>query len=61
MEAVLEIGYFGRKEAIEAMMKEGVVEKLVQLQRLEVGDDDLGIRVGGKGERLRQWEKMKEL
>ncbi|RDX91951.1 hypothetical protein CR513_25983, partial [Mucuna pruriens] len=34
-ECVLEIGYFGRKEAVEAMMKEGLVEKLVELQRSE--------------------------
>jgi hypothetical protein len=36
MECVLEIGYFGRKEAVEGMLKEGVVEKFVELQRLEV-------------------------
>ncbi|KAG4930110.1 hypothetical protein AAZX31_17G106100 [Glycine max] len=35
----LEIGYFGRKEAVEAMMKEGLVEKLVELQRSEKGGD----------------------
>ncbi|XP_004508443.1 uncharacterized protein [Cicer arietinum] len=38
MECVLEIGYFGRKEAVEGMLKEGVVEKLVELQRLEVSE-----------------------
>ncbi|GAB2216143.1 hypothetical protein Droror1_Dr00023911 [Drosera rotundifolia] len=37
MECVFEIGYFGRKEAIEAMMGEGLVEKLVELQRGELG------------------------
>ncbi|KAL1335122.1 hypothetical protein HN51_064060 [Arachis hypogaea] len=39
MECVLEIGYFGRKEAVEAMLKEGLVEKLVELQRSELGGD----------------------
>lgn len=35
MECVLEIGYFGRKEAIDAMLGEGLVKKLVDLQRTE--------------------------
>ncbi|WVZ10824.1 hypothetical protein V8G54_015354 [Vigna mungo] len=39
LECVLEIGYFGRKEAVEAMVKEGLVEKLVELQRSENGGD----------------------
>ena len=39
MDCVLEIGYFGRKEAVEAMLKEGLVEKLVELQRSEKGGD----------------------
>ena len=39
LECVLEIGYFGRKEAVDAMVKEGLVEKLVELQRSETGDD----------------------
>ncbi|CAL5198686.1 unnamed protein product [Lathyrus oleraceus] len=38
MECVLEIGYYGRKEAVEGMLKEGVVEKLVELQRSEVNN-----------------------
>ncbi|XP_030477405.1 uncharacterized protein LOC115694415 [Syzygium oleosum] len=44
MDCILEIGYFGRKEAIEAMIEEGIVKKLVELQRLELGGDliDLG-------------------
>lgn len=44
MDCVLEIGYFGRKEAIEAMLKEGLIKKLVELQRSEVGGDliDMG-------------------
>ncbi|OVA10979.1 hypothetical protein BVC80_1349g7 [Macleaya cordata] len=44
MDCVLEIGYFGRKEAIEAMLEEGLVKKLVELQRSELGGDliDMG-------------------
>ncbi|GAV89158.1 hypothetical protein CFOL_v3_32577 [Cephalotus follicularis] len=44
MNCILEIGYFGRKEAIEAMFKEGLIKKLVELQRSELGGDliDLG-------------------
>ncbi|KAK9947492.1 hypothetical protein M0R45_003115 [Rubus argutus] len=36
---VLEIGYFGRKEAIDAMLEEGLIEKLVELQRSDLGGD----------------------
>ncbi|KAF8407167.1 hypothetical protein HHK36_006293 [Tetracentron sinense] len=39
MDCILEIGYFGRKEAIEAMLEEGLIKKLVELQRSEMGDD----------------------
>ncbi|KAJ0030089.1 hypothetical protein Pint_13812 [Pistacia integerrima] len=39
MDCLLEIGYFGRKEAIEAMLKQGLVKKLVELQRSELGGD----------------------
>lgn len=39
-ECVLEIGYFGRKEAVEAMLKEGLVEKLMELQRSEKGKNE---------------------
>lgn len=44
MDCILEIGYFGRKEAIDAMINEGLVKKLVELQRSELGGDliDLG-------------------
>uniref|UniRef100_A0A5K1CEH1 Uncharacterized protein n=1 Tax=Nymphaea colorata TaxID=210225 RepID=A0A5K1CEH1_9MAGN len=35
LDCILEIGYFGRKEAIEAMMEEDLVRKLVLLQRLK--------------------------
>ncbi|KAF5788205.1 putative armadillo-like helical protein [Helianthus annuus] len=36
MECVMEIGYFGRKEAVEAMLKADLVKKLVELQRNEM-------------------------
>ncbi|KAF8393144.1 hypothetical protein HHK36_021385 [Tetracentron sinense] len=44
MDCVLEIGYFGRKEAVEAMIEEGLIKKLVELQRSELGGDliDMG-------------------
>ncbi|KAK6941708.1 hypothetical protein RJ641_027085 [Dillenia turbinata] len=38
-DCVLEIGYFGRKEAVEAMLKEGLIEKLVEMQRSNLGGD----------------------
>lgn len=37
LDCVMEIGYFGRKEAIDAMLEEDLVGKLVELQRSEVG------------------------
>ncbi|PPR86367.1 hypothetical protein GOBAR_AA34319 [Gossypium barbadense] len=36
---ILEIGYFGRKEAVEAMLNGGLIEKLVELQRSEFGEN----------------------
>ncbi|KAJ6759039.1 ARMADILLO-TYPE FOLD PROTEIN-RELATED [Salix koriyanagi] len=39
MDCILEIGYFGRKEAIEAMLTEGLIMKLVELQRSELCGD----------------------
>ncbi|KAI4335662.1 hypothetical protein L6164_014290 [Bauhinia variegata] len=44
MDCVLEIGYYGRKEAVEAMLKEGLLKKLMDLQRSELGGNliDLG-------------------
>ncbi|KAA8535170.1 hypothetical protein F0562_030173 [Nyssa sinensis] len=44
MDCVLEIGYFGRKDAIDAMIKADLVKKLVELQRSELGGDliDMG-------------------
>ncbi|KAK7330040.1 hypothetical protein VNO77_24225 [Canavalia gladiata] len=53
LECVLEIGYFGRKEAIDAMLKEGIVEKLMELQRLDKGEDLIEFdRAGEKRERI---------
>ncbi|CAI0542699.1 unnamed protein product [Linum tenue] len=43
MDCVLEMGYFGRKEAIDAMLGEGLIEKLVELQRSELGGDLIGM------------------
>lgn len=60
MECVLEIGYFGRKEAVEGMLKEGVVEKFVELQRLESEFASCVARFAVQlevGEGLRQREK----
>ncbi|PHT42481.1 hypothetical protein CQW23_16506 [Capsicum baccatum] len=44
MDCILEIAYFGRKEAIESMLNCELIKKLVQLQRSELGGDliDLG-------------------
>lgn len=49
-DCVLEIGYFGRKEAVEAMLKEGLVEKLIGLQRSELGGDLIDIDEREEGE-----------
>jgi hypothetical protein len=56
MDCILEIGYFGRKEAIEAMLREALIKKLVELQRSKLGGDliDIGMfdaeKERGKGE-----------
>ncbi|KDP33567.1 hypothetical protein JCGZ_07138 [Jatropha curcas] len=39
MDCVYEIAYFGRKEVIEAMIEQGLIEKLMELQRSTCGDD----------------------
>ncbi|KAD6795002.1 hypothetical protein E3N88_05898 [Mikania micrantha] len=44
MDCILEIGYYGRKEAIEAMLKEDLVKKLVELQRSETGGVLMDVR-----------------
>ncbi|KAK9098594.1 hypothetical protein Syun_025639 [Stephania yunnanensis] len=48
-DCVLEIGYFGRKEAIEAMLEEGLIKRLVELQRSELGGDLIEM---GSGHRM---------
>lgn len=50
MNCAMDIGYFGRKEAVEAMINGGLIKKLVELQRSEFGGDltDIGkARNGG--------------
>ncbi|XP_074556223.1 uncharacterized protein LOC141812068 [Curcuma longa] len=37
LDCVLEIGYFGRKEAIDAMLAEGLIKWLAALQRSDLG------------------------
>lgn len=37
LEFALRIGYFGRKEAVEAMLTEGLIKRLLCLQRSELG------------------------
>ncbi|KAL5987621.1 hypothetical protein ACLOJK_035371 [Asimina triloba] len=37
LDLVLEIGYFGRKEAVEEMVEVGLVKKLIELQRSDGG------------------------
>lgn len=49
MDCVLEMGYYGRKEAIEAMLNEGVIAKLVELQRSELGGDLIDLERFEKG------------
>ncbi|KAE9464388.1 hypothetical protein C3L33_03723, partial [Rhododendron williamsianum] len=66
MNCVLEIGYFGRKEAIEAMLMKGdLIRILVELQRGELGGDLIevgkweeeesgGVEVLGRRESVRE-------
>lgn len=49
VDCVLEMGYYGRKEAIEAMLNEGVIAKLVELQRSELGGDLIDLERFEKG------------
>lgn len=64
-ETVLEMGYFGRKEAVDEMLDQGVVEKLVELQRSELGGslmemeaerEGQGVKVGGVRRRREERE-----
>lgn len=41
LDCILELAYCGRKEVIEAMLGGELVEKLMELQRLEHGNEDL--------------------
>ncbi|CAN0918571.1 hypothetical protein LINGRAHAP2_LOCUS30946 [Linum grandiflorum] len=59
VDCLMEMGYYGRKEAIEAMVKQGLIEKLVELQRSELGGDLIGMEIfddDGGGE----WKKKKK-
>ncbi|CAK9153192.1 unnamed protein product [Ilex paraguariensis] len=62
MDCVLEIGYFGRREAVEEMMNVGLIKKLVELQRSELGGDLIDLdKVGEEGENrgveVGEWER----
>ncbi|XP_073274833.1 uncharacterized protein [Primulina huaijiensis] len=39
LDCIMEIGYFGRKEAVEVMLKAGLIKRLVELQRSAVTAD----------------------
>ncbi|XP_071716912.1 uncharacterized protein [Rutidosis leptorrhynchoides] len=65
-DCLLEIGYYGRKEAIEAMLEEDLVKKLVELQKCKIGEKQQQAFAGcvarfavqlEVGEGLRQREK----
>ncbi|KAG7021757.1 hypothetical protein SDJN02_15484, partial [Cucurbita argyrosperma subsp. argyrosperma] len=43
MDCIVEIGYFGRKEAVDTMLEEGLIERLLELQRSELGGDLIGL------------------
>lgn len=56
LDCALEIGYYGRKEAVDAMLAEGLIKRLVSLQRSELGGtllemdgEDQGAERGGDG------------
>ncbi|KAL3532281.1 hypothetical protein ACH5RR_005802 [Cinchona calisaya] len=40
LDCLMEMGYYGRKEAIEAMLNAGIIKKLVHLQRSEFGKEE---------------------
>ncbi|CAI9100870.1 OLC1v1038055C1 [Oldenlandia corymbosa var. corymbosa] len=42
VDCLMEVGYYGRKEAIEAMLNGGLIKKLVYLQRSELSDLEQG-------------------
>lgn len=43
MDCIVEIGYFGRKEAVDTMLEGGLIDRLVELQRSELGGDLIGL------------------
>ncbi|XVE63662.1 hypothetical protein DITRI_Ditri07aG0037700 [Diplodiscus trichospermus] len=58
-DCILEIGYFGRKEAVEGLLKVGLINKLVELQRSELGGDL--IEMGKFGDENKEFgEKRRE-
>ncbi|XP_022755191.1 uncharacterized protein LOC111303301 [Durio zibethinus] len=56
-DCILEIGYFGRKEAVEALLKGELIKKLVELQRSELGG--VLIEMGKFGGENKERERMK--
>ncbi|KAG0479691.1 hypothetical protein HPP92_010549 [Vanilla planifolia] len=56
LDCVVELGYFGRKEAVDAMLEAGVVKRLLELQHSDLGLGD-EIREKERTEGLRQREK----
>lgn len=43
MDCIVEIGYFGRKDTVDAMLEEDLIDRLVELQRSELGGDLIGL------------------
>ncbi|PSS24509.1 Protein like [Actinidia chinensis var. chinensis] len=60
MNCVLEIGYFGRKEAIDAMIKADLIRILVDLQRSELGGDLIEMGRWEEEERARGRRERRE-
>ncbi|XVE71520.1 hypothetical protein DITRI_Ditri10aG0157300 [Diplodiscus trichospermus] len=59
-DCILEIGYFGRKEAVEELLKGVLIEKLVGLQRSELGGDLIEMGKFGDDENKESEEKKRE-
>ncbi|KAG6589816.1 hypothetical protein SDJN03_15239, partial [Cucurbita argyrosperma subsp. sororia] len=43
MDCIIEIGYYGRKETVDTMLEEDLIDRLVELQRSELGGDLIGL------------------
>ncbi|KAL1563442.1 hypothetical protein AAHA92_05908 [Salvia divinorum] len=56
----MEIGYFGRKEAVEAMIEGGVIGRLVERRSSEVARLAVQLEVG-EGLRQREKRALKQL